>query len=170
MRFAYADPPYIGQAKKHYGPDAEEVDHHDLIKTLVRDYDAWALSCHVNSVRDLFPLTPGGTRLLAWVKPWCFWKSNNWPVYAWEPVLLWTPRKADKKRTSPRDWISLNVWGVTKKERETPGNVKGMKRPEFTRWLIECAGLLPTDEFFDLYPGSGGVFREWEKWKAEVTT
>lgn len=25
MRIAYADPPYIGQAKKHYG--SEEVDH-----------------------------------------------------------------------------------------------------------------------------------------------
>lgn len=29
MRVAYADPPYIGQAMKHYGaqPNAAEVDH-----------------------------------------------------------------------------------------------------------------------------------------------
>ena len=34
MRFAYADPPYIGQAKKHY--DCEEVDHWELTRRLSR--------------------------------------------------------------------------------------------------------------------------------------
>lgn len=47
MKFAYADPPYIGQAKRLYGdhPDfAGEVDHAALIVDLLR-YDGWALSC-----------------------------------------------------------------------------------------------------------------------------
>lgn len=42
MKFAYADPPYPGQARKHYGshPDfGGEVDHSDLIAQLERDYD-----------------------------------------------------------------------------------------------------------------------------------
>lgn len=43
MKFAYADPPYIGQAKRHY--QSEEVDHEKLIKRLINEYpDGWALS------------------------------------------------------------------------------------------------------------------------------
>lgn len=42
MNFAYADPPYIGQAKAHYSEDPRcaEVDHKALIQTLER-YDSW---------------------------------------------------------------------------------------------------------------------------------
>ena len=45
MRIAYADPPYIGQAKKHYShdPKCAEVDHAKLLLQL-QNYDAWALS------------------------------------------------------------------------------------------------------------------------------
>lgn len=45
MRFAYADPPYIGQAKRHYSRDpcCAEVDHTELVAQL-NTYDAWALS------------------------------------------------------------------------------------------------------------------------------
>ena len=37
VRFAYADPPYIGQAKKHYADDPRcaEVDHAELVARLV---------------------------------------------------------------------------------------------------------------------------------------
>ena len=36
MRVAYADPPYIGQAKRHYShdPRCAEVDHADLVEKL----------------------------------------------------------------------------------------------------------------------------------------
>jgi hypothetical protein len=48
MRFAYADPPYPGQAWRVYGRHedyAGEVDHAELIARLERDYpDGWALS------------------------------------------------------------------------------------------------------------------------------
>ena len=44
MKAAYADPPYLGQARKHYASDPQcaEVDHAELIGRLCRDYDAWA--------------------------------------------------------------------------------------------------------------------------------
>lgn len=46
MRLAYADPPYIGQARRHYANDpsgvpAEEVDHEALLD-LLQGYDGWA--------------------------------------------------------------------------------------------------------------------------------
>jgi site-specific DNA-adenine methylase len=59
--FAYADPPYVGQAKRHY--NSEEVDHVALIQMLVSDFpDGWALSAMLNvqpgdEVVDLYPGT-----------------------------------------------------------------------------------------------------------------
>jgi site-specific DNA-adenine methylase len=62
LRGAYADPPYIGQSKKHYGdhPDyAGEVDHEELIWTLQRHYDCWALSLSVAPHRPRSLSGPG---------------------------------------------------------------------------------------------------------------
>ena len=48
MKFAYADPPYLNQSKKHYKNHkdyAGEVNHKKLIDKLVKEYpDGWALS------------------------------------------------------------------------------------------------------------------------------
>jgi hypothetical protein len=54
MRIGYADPPYPGQSKKHYGdhPDYDgEVDHGALLARLSA-YDGWVL--HTSS-----PALPG---------------------------------------------------------------------------------------------------------------
>lgn len=51
MRAAYADPPYPGQAARHYAdhPDyAGEVDHRALLRALDTEYDGWLL--HTSSV------------------------------------------------------------------------------------------------------------------------
>jgi len=57
MRFAYADPPYMGQAKKHYShdPNCAEVDHAALIERL-NAYDGWALSLSTPSLKHILPL------------------------------------------------------------------------------------------------------------------
>ena len=86
MRIAYADPPYIGQAKKHYGPDAKEVNHRTLIGHL-EEFDGWALSCSSPSLREILPLCPDDVRIGAWVKPFCAFKKGVRPAYAWEPVI-----------------------------------------------------------------------------------
>jgi hypothetical protein len=74
IRVAYADPPYVGQAKKHYGDHrdyAGEVDHRDLIHRLAGDYpDGWALSCSCQSLQEILRLAPDGVRVGAWFKPW----------------------------------------------------------------------------------------------------
>src|ERR1043166_5967819 len=91
LRFAYADPPYIGQARKHYG--CEEIDHVELLRRLA-SYDGWALSCSSPSLREILPMCPETVRVMAWVKPFCAFKVNVNPAYAWEPIIVQVgPRK-----------------------------------------------------------------------------
>ena len=74
MRFAYADPPYLGCCKlyEHYHPDGRCWDdletHALLVARLVEDYpDGWALSLSSPSLREILPLTPTDARVEAWV-------------------------------------------------------------------------------------------------------
>lgn len=151
MRFGYADPPYIGQAKRHYSADPKcaEVDHVELIARLNRDYpDGWALSCHTPSLGYLLSLAPKDVRVCAWVKPFASFKPGVRVAYAWEPVLVRGGRGRMVGRTV-RDWVSANI--VLK------AGLSGAKPPEFCRWLMEVLGVQPGDEFHDLFPGTGRV-------------
>ena len=94
MRFAYADPPYLGQAR-HYPEHLEAhkwnnpETHRYLIKRLVVEYpDGWALSCSSPSLRVLLPLCPEDVRVGAWVKPFHIYKKGVRPAYAWEPLIF----------------------------------------------------------------------------------
>lgn len=73
MRFAYADPPYPGRAKRYYGDQpsfAGEVDHVARIASLeASSYDGWALSTAADALREVLPLCPAAARVCAWVKP-----------------------------------------------------------------------------------------------------
>ena len=66
MRFAYADPPYIGQARKHYAhdPRCAEVDHPALIRHLDSEFDGWALSMSATmaSLKIIIPAAPDDAR------------------------------------------------------------------------------------------------------------
>ena len=106
MRAAYADPPYMGQAKRHYGE--EEVDHAALAERL-RGYDGWALSCSSPSLYDLLPLFPERPRIMAWVKPFGIYKPHVNPAYVWEPVLVKPVRNRGRDAPTTRDWVSANV-------------------------------------------------------------
>lgn len=161
MKFCYADPPYLNQAKRHYG--REEVDHQALIHTLKEEYDGWALSCSSPSLPILLSYCPPGIRIAAWVKPFAFFHSGTRgrPPFAWEPVIFYTPRKC-YRQNGVRDWLACNAWGVTAKEREI--GIHGVKPPLFCEWLFELLGLEPDDELVDLFPGSGMVTNTWQKW------
>src|SRR5438477_10790412 len=105
-RVAYADPPYIGQAKALY--NCPEVDHVALIKQLAT-YDAWALSCSSPSLKLILPMCPPETRVAAWVKPFAIFKPNVNPAYAWEPVLFYGARKRVRFEHTIRDWLRANT-------------------------------------------------------------
>ena len=148
MRFAYADPPYVGQARRHYG--MPEVDHEALIERLVREYpDGWGLSCSSPSLRELLPMCPPDTRVMAWVKPFCIFKPNVNPAYAWEPVLVRGGRKRGREKPTVRDWVSANI--------TLRRGLSGVKPRAFCFWLFDVLGWQEGDELDDFYPGSGAV-------------
>lgn len=155
MRFAYADPPYIGQARKHYGPDAKEVNHEMLIAHL-NEYDAWALSLSSPTLRTILPMCPEDVRVCGWFKPFASFKKGVNPAYAWEPVIVRGGRKLGADVPTVRDWVSANI---TLKR-----GVSGAKPEAFSFWLFEFVGLTPYDEFVDVFPGSGAVAAAWAKW------
>lgn len=164
MRIAFADPPYIGQSKKHYGdhPDyAGEVDHEALIAQLVHDYpDGWALSCSSPSLQYLLPMCPTDVRVAAWVKPFAVYKVGVNPGYTWEPVI-WRGGRTRRDRSEPtvRDSILTSI--------KLDKGLTGAKPEPFCRWLFELLGLTRFDEFVDLFPGSGGVTQAWARWQSE---
>jgi len=155
MKFAYADPPYPGQAKRLYGdhPDyAGEVNHAELIEHLVRDYpDGWALSTSALALPDVLTMCPTGVRIAAWHK-------NNAPpirttgrwIWAWEPLIVAGGRQKRYETPDVYDAISCRQ----------PQSFPGMKSPVFTRWMLALLGATPADTIDDLFGGSGLVAEE----------
>jgi hypothetical protein len=129
---AYADPPYIGQAKRHYADDPQcaEVDHAALIDNMCSRFDCWALSCSSPSLKEILEMCPPEVRIGAWVKPFAIFKPNVNPGYAWEPVILWHGRQLGRDVKTVRDWVSENV--TLKK------GVSGAKPPGGTGIVTEC--------------------------------
>jgi hypothetical protein len=155
VRFAYADPPYIGQAKKHYADDPRcaEVDHGELIASLDA-YDAWALSLSSPSLKRILALCPDDVRVGAWVKPFASFKVNVNPAYAWEPVIFRGGRKLGREIRTVRDWVAANI--------TFNRGLSGVKPAAFCWWLFDFVGMEADDEFYDLFPGSGAVSDAWE--------
>lgn len=162
MRFAYADPPYLGCAERLYGhlhPEAADYDnvetHHALIDRLVADFpDGWALSCGSKDLQVLLPRCPTDVRVAAWVKTWT---ALVLPVkYAWEPVIFRGGHKGQFGNVRARDWLQSApaMRGFT-----------GAKPDEFSFWLFDIFGATKDDEFVDLFPGSGSVTRAWQAWR-----
>lgn len=160
MKFAIADPPYLGCAKAHYRDDPRSglydtlEGHRALISRLLAEYpDGWALSMTSDNLWDLLPELPRPPlcRIGAWVKPFCAFKRGVGVAYAWEPVVFFGGRKKDNWRidATVRDWIAANV--------TTKRGVHGAKPAAFTQWVLDILNVRPGDEVDDLFPGSGAV-------------
>ena len=166
MRFAYADPPYIGNARRHYRKHADyagEVDHRVLIKTLESEYDGWALSASMKSLPLVMKLCPDDVLTLAWVKPIAPPLGDH-RHYSWEPVILRSLRR-------PAGYIKTHLVLSPPQFTFRPkpeSHVIGEKPEGFARWVFQSAGLLPFDEVDDLFPGSGAVGRAWAKWRVDT--
>lgn len=167
MRFAYADPPYLGSAVKHYGdlhPDAGDFDqpeaHRALIERLSAEFDGWALSLGSNSLREILPMCPPDVRIAAWVKPFASFKKGVNPAYAWEPVIFrGARRRTNGAEQTVSDYCSV---GITLMR-----GFPGAKPERFVWWMLALLGVRPEDEFTDLFPGSGAVQRAYEAWRAQ---
>jgi hypothetical protein len=171
MRFAYADPPYIGQAKRHYSDDpmCAEVDHLDLVSRMMNNFpDGWALSASSPSLPYLLSICPPNSRIAAWCKSFCAFKRNVRPAYAWEPVIFWGGRnpmnghravipEKNGKQTTPKDFI---IEPITLKK-----GLVGAKPEKVCCWILSLLNVQSGDEVVDLYPGTGVMGRV----AAEVT-
>ena len=170
MKFVYADPPYIGQAKKRYAKEAaaagrvaSEVNHADLVwdmEGMVASGGAWALSLSTPSLEEILHICRrvcGPNQVCSWVKPFASFKPGVNPGFCWEPIIVRGGRKLGREVPTVRDWVSANI--TLKK------GTSGAKPLDFSFWLFGFVGLTPDDEFTDLFPGSGAVTQAWEQWR-----
>ncbi len=161
IRVAYADPPYPGQAARHYSgrPDyGGEVDHVALIRQLEAEYpNGWALSSSSVALRDLLPLCPAGVRVGAWVKPFCSFKPGVPVAYAWEPVIWTGGRRKGRDEDTVRDWVAASI--------TLRRGCHGAKPLAFAFWLFSLLGLRAGDTLADLFPGSGAITEAWQQYQ-----
>lgn len=172
-RFGFADPPYPGQSRRHYGGHedfAGEVDHGELVERLMAEFpDGWALCSGARMQREVVPLLPDGIRTLAWCKPMTPMKPGVSVDFGWEPVYLWAGRRRARSAPMVRDWLLCSPEQWTFKQGGAPaGAVIGMKPRVFSEWVFECLGARPDlgDELVDIFPGSSAVGRAWADWSA----
>ena len=174
MRFAYADPPYLGMCKayKHEHNDGgerpfdglcwDEVETHRILLDYLQGYDGWALSLHLPSLATILTLCPPETRVMAWCKSWASWKPGVFPAYAWEPVLLYGARKRryGGGSVTPSDWFVTHA---------AQFGFFGAKPEPFMWWIMDCLGVRPEDDFDDLFTGSGLAAKAANKWRQQGT-
>jgi hypothetical protein len=154
MRFAYADPPYLGMAKYYpQHPEARIWDdpetHRALIARLGREYpDGWALSLSSTTLYPILPMCPPGVRIAAWVKPFASFKPGVRVAYTWEPVILHGGRQQWSRDTlTVRDHLSEVI--------TLRRGLVGAKPERFCRWVLDLLGYQDGDELADLFPGTG---------------
>ena len=160
MKFAYADPPYLGCGKlykKHHSEALVWDDpqtHQDLINRLSDEFpDGWAYSLSSTTLQTIMPFCPSDVRIMAWVKPFAVFKPNVNPGYCWEPVIVRGGRKRTRAQDTVRDFISCPI--ALKK------GLVGAKPLGFWLWLFSILNAEPSDEFCDLFPGSNGGSKAW---------
>lgn len=182
MRFAYADPPYLGQCRLYghshpAGPrpfdgacwDDEET-HRALIHWLASEFpDGWALSASSPSLIWLASMVPGDTRIGAWGKTFCAFKKGVRPAYAWEPVFYRShanpphrkhaPPERGGKQTTPKDFLACRI--------TLERGLTGAKPAEFCRWVLDLLNAKPTDEIVDVFPGTGAMGRAIDEWRRQ---
>jgi hypothetical protein len=141
MKFAYADPPYLGCAK--YYPEHPEAAIYDtiegyqmLINRLVDEFpDGWAISLCTPSLRVILPMCPEDCRVAAWTKPFCSFKPGVNPAYAWEPVIFRGGRKHTRQDMTVRDYCAV---GITLRRGFT-----GAKPVGFCNWIFDLLNMQP---------------------------
>lgn len=163
MKFAYADPPYLGCGALYdaHHADARDWDkpeaHRELIQRLDWDYqDGWALSCSTPSLATILGFCHDDVRVCAWVKPFAVFKPNVNPAYAWEPVILSGGRKRGRDEPTTRDWLAESI---TLKR-----GLTGAKPRKFCRWVFDLLGVTLGDTLDDLFPGTNAVGAAWAEY------
>jgi hypothetical protein len=156
MRFAYADPPYLGCCKLYghrhegaYGCWNDPETHRTLIANLCSDYpDGWALSGTSGSLTTLLPMIPVPHRIGVWLKSFASFKPNVNPGYTWEPVI-WSGGRQPRGRheDTVRDFV---LEPITLRR-----GLTGAKPIKVCQWILDLLGHRADDTIVDLFPGTG---------------
>lgn len=157
MRFAYADPPYHGYGKSHYGETHAEAavwdnlqSHLDLLDLLMAQYrDGWALSANPKDLHWILGHLGDKVRVCAWAKTFHQIRPNCSVQYAWEPVVLYGGRQIKGRKPMVRDWMAC--------ARSMKKGLRGAKPDAFNKWVLDLLGYQTGDELVDLFPGTGGM-------------
>ena len=177
MKFAFADPPYLGRAEYYraHHPDAMDWDdpetHRALIKRLQEDFpDGWAMSLHETSLRTLLPMCPKNARIAAWIAERPRFGGKLAVRRHFEPVIFcggrpWSDggsRTADYCITKQTPMAIHEPRYRISREKIRKGEVfVGRKPRAFSMWIFDILGAKRGDEFHDLFPGSGSVSAAW---------
>lgn len=161
MRFAYADPPYLGCCDKydHFHGETgrcwDDLETHEvLIDQLCAEFDGWALSCHEPSLHLLRAMCPKGTRTGVWLKTFASFKPNVNPGYCWEPVLWYGHRDHDRYDATIRDFL---IAPITLQK-----GLTGAKPRKFAFWIFDLLNADRGDELVDYFPGTGIIGDCWD--------
>lgn len=163
MRFAYADPPYRGRARRYYRDHADyrgEVDHEHLLRWLAAPgrYHGWGLSVAADSLQDVLVMADSldlRLRVCPWVRGARGGRTRR-PRSSVEYLLLSGGREEVRD-----DWCEDSLVFGARPTRSDPQRVIGAKPPRFGTWLFALLGARAGDELADLFPGSGAVGRAW---------
>ena len=176
MRFAYADPPYLGCCNL-YGHNHPEGDRpfdgrcwddpatHQLLIEWLGGFDGWALSATSSSLRTLLPMCPERARVAPWVKPFHAYKKGVRPAYAWEPIIFYGGRQEavappkGGQATTPKDFVIANI--------TLQRGLTGAKPDEVSLAIFDWLGMTPSDEFVDVFAGSGAVADCFARWASQ---
>jgi hypothetical protein len=174
VRFAYADPPYLGccDLYDHYhgsnGNCWDDIDtHRNLIAYLMALFpDGWALSLNSTGLRDILPLCPSDVRIGSWCKTFGAFKKGVRPAYMWEPVIFrggrnpsnghrHLPPEKNGKQNTPKDFYVHHDPDALLCSITLQKGLTGAKPEAFCRWVLQLLNMQPGDTIVDLFPGTG---------------
>ena len=151
MRVAYADPPLPGvRLGVFYQNKAGSITPRSS-RSCVADFpDGWALSTSAKALRDLAPaLSAERARLRLGEAASRARAEHGHPQHV---------GAADRRRRGASSGPACAI-GSRRSPRGTAASFPGRKPLAFIAWLFACLGVLPGDNLFDKYPGTGIVSR-----------
>jgi hypothetical protein len=171
VKFAFADPPYLGRAEYYraHHPDAmiwnDPETHRRLIARLQDEYaDGWVLCLSEQSLRTILPMCPRSTRVAAWISERARYAGKVIPIRRhFEPVIFFGGRTgpnrgADFIITAQEPMPAGSSRYVMDKSAIRNGDTfVGRKPAAFCRWVLTLMGYEPGDMVDDLFPGTGAM-------------
>jgi hypothetical protein len=179
MKFAYADPPYLGRADFYVGHHPEALiwddpeTHRALINRLQDEYaDGWAMSLSGDSLRVLLPMCPAGARVATWITDRPRFAGNQNPIRRHCEPVIWCGGRGWETGTRAADFVITKQVPLPagqpryrmQREKARKGELfLGRKPREFCRWVFTLLGAAAGDTMDDLFPGTGAVGIAWEE-------